>query len=1458
MSKFESNSESKHALNKHNQEKIEFARESIEKLRDKILVGSTSNRNKLINFKHRDNRRDQVRIVDEIPDHIYEQLSNNKSFIFKPLPEEEKEPKDEQTQQFIDAYEVAKREDQVYLKEVKTLGEDYDGANKDSLKIERDLKDRVRKILGLEKRPTLEVIGIEAYAEKNGIDANYELPHKSENLSDKHKDKYLQTILKPKQLERKIRGIQSLSKTALTERGVNTLYLAIGFIEWVESEASDVKILSPLLLFPVSLEAKKKKEGYDFILSGGDGDIQVNIALKAKFEKDFGILIKDFEEEDTIETYLNDFQKSVSKRDRWVVKNYITLGHFYFAKMAMYYDLDPKNWSDLGSQQSLQDIFSGSETDGGDGDDYEVDDKEVHQKVPLLINEADASQFSAIVDVMDGKNVAIQGPPGTGKSQTIANIIGAALSNKKTVLFCAEKQAALDVVYKKLSAAGISDFALKISNVAKSKSEVLEDIKKRLSISKLRFNESNYKVEQEKEFNVKSKLIKYKEILTSTILNSGIRVSDIIGYTSKYDHVKKSKFYGDLFLKYSDQFQEFFGELSEDRFLLINENLDKIQETNKNILEKYKSVNQHPWYGFKNIKINPYDIDKFLADINALTSKITELENKIDKYTKDNSDLNLFSNLNSLNDIENLTSLDTTKFNQISEFIGVIKSEEQIVSLKELKTKIDSIQDDLNVERKVKELFSVKKSDFKKIDDAIVEIEKSHFFSFLSARFKGAKSFYLSIYKDAPFFDKKQAVSNLKKYKNYVFIFDRLSEVKKEIAQDKYKNILGKYFDAENTDMEYLSNTIKFGGLAFKIFDKRTIKAILEDNTKLKIIDQSLIILKEFHDQITHLFDKIKENLSIKIFFGDTSNQSNFKKIKQRFSNLDKASLEEWIDFEKVNQSFSKFEKEFTEQVPISNEFLYSEIFKAIYYNFLLKRTYDIHPDLSDFDGDKLNRLRKEFKDLDKSLTNLKKQKLFNELASNSITDGIKRSKTNECTEFALIDRILSQKAPRIKLRELIKKSSQALLDMKPCFIMSPTALSELVAAKENFFDLLIIDEASQMRMENSISALARSKQCVIVGDLQQLPPGRQFEIIDEDDDEDEDLIEESILDRASSRFRPNRMLKWHYRSRHHSLIDFSNHHFYENKLVIPPSPITKSAVVSNKVESFYKGKINVQEKDALIKYLINFMKNNIRKDENDKDAKSCLIVTMNIFQKESIEDDINKKRIEYPEIDDYENSWVGTGEEFTIKNLENVQGDERDVIFVSTVYGPDGPGASTRQNFGQINQSGGQRRLNVLFTRAKKELHLYTSMNPSDIQTEGRPEGCQIFSAYLEYAKTGRIETGDVNTDREPPTDFQIFVGEGIKKMGYDITHEVGVSGFFIDIGVKHKSFPDGFILGVECDGRAYHSSKSARDRDILRQEILEGLGWNIYRIWSTDWFKDPQGELVKLDRHIKKLLNK
>jgi len=402
-------------------EKIKFAKESIAKLREKILVGSTTNKNKLINFKHQDKKRDQVRVVDASINQIYTDLSEGKTFIFKSIPEEERDPKDEQSQDFLDAYEIAKREDELYKKEVTELGELYDGGNKESLVIERSLKDRVRKLLSLGKRQSVDIIGIDEYAKKHGIDPNYEL---SESINkNPKKNKYLQTILRTKDLERKINSIRRLSRTALTEKGVNTLYLAIGFLEWVESENSDEKILSPLLLMPVELEEKKTKKGSEFILSNGGGDIQVNIALKAKLEKDFGIILKEFEEEDTPDGYLKSTEQNVSKKDRWVIKKFITLGHFYFAKMAMYYDLDPKNWKNLGAQKTLQEIFSGNDSDSGfENEDYDVDKKEMSEKVPILINSADASQLSAIIDVMSGKNIAIQGPPGTGKSQTILTL----------------------------------------------------------------------------------------------------------------------------------------------------------------------------------------------------------------------------------------------------------------------------------------------------------------------------------------------------------------------------------------------------------------------------------------------------------------------------------------------------------------------------------------------------------------------------------------------------------------------------------------------------------------------------------------------------------------------------------------------------------------------------------------------------------------------------------------------------------------------------------------------------------------------------------------------------------------------------------------------------------------------------------------------------------------------------
>lgn len=210
--------------------------------------------------------------------------------------------------------------------------------------------------------------------------------------------------------------------------------------------------------------------------------------------------------------------------------------------------------------------------------------------------------------------------------------------------------------------------------------------------------------------------------------------------------------------------------------------------------------------------------------------------------------------------------------------------------------------------------------------------------------------------------------------------------------------------------------------------------------------------------------------------------------------------------------------------------------------------------------------------------------------------------------------------------------------------------------------------------------------------------------------------------------------------------------------------------------------------------------------------------------------------------------------ERFFVKNLENVQGDERDVIFISTVYGPTTHGGPVQNRFGPVNGAAGPRRLNVLFSRAKQQIVTFSSMNAEDIKaTEGDgSRGAYLLKRWLQYSATGVLEAGETDRNREPDSEFERYVIEQVEAMGCEAVPQVGVAGYFIDIGVRHAEWPHGFLLGVECDGAAYHSAKSARDRDRLRQEVLEGLGWRLFRIWSTDWFENPPREAAKLREAI------
>ncbi|MCP9943475.1 DUF4011 domain-containing protein [Cyanobium sp. ATX 6E8] len=472
------------------------------------------------------------------------------------------------------------------------------------------------------------------------------------------------------------------------------------------------------------------------------------------------------------------------------------------------------------------------------------------------------------------------------------------------------------------------------------------------------------------------------------------------------------------------------------------------------------------------------------------------------------------------------------------------------------------------------------------------------------------------------------------------------------------------------------------------------------------------------------------------------------------------------------------------------------------------------------------------------------------------LPDGINRGPRSEFTEMGLIcNEAVKQKRHR-PLRHLFQDAGNALRGLKPCWMMSPSTVASLVPREAiEQFDLVIVDEASQMAPERAFGVISRAKQCVVVGDPKQLPPTAFFQRTTSSEDAEqavevdtEALDEESILDLCTKSFHPVRRLKWHYRSRHGSLIAFSNRHFYNNELVVFPSCDRDFAISRHLVEAprYTKG-INLPEVKQVCDVVLQQL------EEHPK--RSLGVVAMNEAQSEEIAEQLEMLSIHHDELR-RRLELTDSSEELFVKSLEKVQGDERDTIVISTTYGPSEPGGGVAMRFGPINQNGGHRRLNVLFTRAKCAIELVTSMESHQIQpTATSSQGVHALKGYLKYVESQSLDTGR-QSGREPDSEFEIVVAEALTRHGYEVDCQVGVANYFIDLAIRHPDKPETYLLGVECDGATYHSARSARDRDKYRQAVLEGLGWQIYRIWSTDWFENAEAETRKLIAHIDVLL--
>ncbi len=520
--------------------------------------------------------------------------------------------------------------------------------------------------------------------------------------------------------------------------------------------------------------------------------------------------------------------------------------------------------------------------------------------------------------------------------------------------------------------------------------------------------------------------------------------------------------------------------------------------------------------------------------------------------------------------------------------------------------------------------------------------------------------------------------------------------------------------------------------------------------------------------------------------------------------------------------------------------------FEMAYFEALYLDITKAEPELARFDGELHSRKVAEFAELDQRRIHVSADEIVR-----AHHQRIPPRDGGAIGPLGVLRNELQKKRGHMPIRKLVERAGPALQAMKPVFMMSPLSVAQFLAPGVAEFDLLVMDEASQIQPVDALGAVARAKQVVVVGDPRQLPPTSFFARMTSGDDADEDeggrvTDIESILGLFTARGLPMRMLRWHYRSRHQSLIAVSNRQFYDSKLFVVPSPYTAEAGMGLRFHHITDGvfdsggkRHNFVEARVVARAIIDHALNT--------PELSLGVAAFSVAQRRAILDELELLRRAHPETEGFFHSHPS--EPFFVKNLENVQGDERDVIFISVAYGPTTPGGRVPMRFGPLGSEGGERRLNVLISRAKQRCEVFSSMTDEDIDPDFAQsrKGVFAFRMFLQFARTGRLSMAEA-TGRDHDSVFEEQVANALQARGYHVHRQVGLAGFFIDLAISDPERPGRYLLGIECDGAAYHDALSARDRDRLRQSVLESQNWKIHRIWGSDWFQRPEQELERV----------
>jgi len=1259
----------------------------------------------------------------------------------------------------------------------------------------------------------------------------------------------LRTYLAESDLVHGLANLYRSSRLSLEENGANTLYLCLGLLKWYETPASEQPRFSPILLLPVEIIRKSALKGY--VIRSREEDTLMNITLLEMLRQDFRLNIPGLnplphdENGVDVNRIFNVIRQVIMQQNRWDIEEQAILGTFSFSKFIMWNDIH-NNSNKLIQNKIISSLISGKAQWDVESNQFSSEDldKKYHPAEIALPISADSSQFEAICAANQNKSFILHGPPGTGKSQTITNIIANALYNGKKVLFVAEKMAALSVVQKRLEAIGIAPFCIELHSNKSKKSSLLEQFKRTTEIIKHNPPEE-FLAEADRIRQVRTELNSYVEALHKNYMFGFSLYDAFSGYVS---------------------YPEFSHIIQFEKSIIASLTRQKVNDWTE-VAEELKAAglmcgqpHNHPLTGINTLsystqaRTSAKDLFEQYNDfLNALKISIAEVS------VTCNFNIPI-EQRHQLADLNEICKTIVSAADLPSSFLMLDNLEESInliISVSHNGIERNNYRDSL-LETFNRDILEI---DAEKIQSEWNNTLSKWFLPRILGQLKIIKA--LKLFAINKGFDKTQIETILESILEFQKNQDQIdihSHFISPILGTRWQGGEGDWIEIENVCLTVLqvnnllniitsdseNSTENRHSLADKLHDGH--KSFLKNNSSI------LLNYLEVFNQVQNAEIELYELLNIDFINLPVIDVNPVENSIILCSNWRSGieSLRDWVGWNQIknkanshglDQLVTIYEKGNVQGTDIVNLFM-----KSIYRScadFIIGQ--DVQ--LASFNGKLFEEKIRKFRQFNKHFESLIKEELHAKLASR-IPSFVQEAA--QSSEIGILQRNIRNGGRGMSIRKLFDTIPNLITRMCPCMLMSPISVAQYIDVNNFKFDLIIFDEASQMPTCEAVVAIARGNNMIVVGDPKQMPPTNFFSTnkIDEENIEKEDL--ESILDDCLALSLPSKHLIWHYRSKHESLITFSNSQFYENSLLTFPSPddlTTKVKFVH--ILGYYdrgKSRQNSFEAKAVVDEIIK------RLSDPELSKKSIGVVTFSSVQQILIDDMLTEAFKLRPDLEEIANE---SQEPVFIKNLENVQGDERDVILFSVGYGPDKDN-KVNLNFGPLNREGGWRRLNVAVSRARYEMKVFSTLKAEQIDiTRTASLGVAGFKAFLEFAEKGKSSLPLSIQNRNNKSHNSGMIDQLAKRLtsdGYNVMTNIGCSGFKIDLGITNPDVPSEYLLGVLCDGNNYKESKTAYDREIIQTEVLRLLGWKIHKVWSCDWWDNQEKVLLEIKQAIGK----